>query len=258
MPFSAIAAAAAPFLAQGLNMFGNAMGARRQEAANMRIAKFQHDRNWDMYMTDRAYNTPLAQRQRFEAAGLNPALMYGQGTPGNVSAPQYPNIQAPNLQAIYADLGSKMQESLLMKSQTDLTNQKVTESGVKQDLMKQQKALIAANPYLNEAYVKSMVTNMEAVATLKQNERNYMVQYPSATDKPGEMNNGQIKMMNDIKLLEAKFNLANADKQIKAKIIESKGFQNELQRIQTEWMKNGEITPQHIYMGIMMILQKLM
>ena len=32
-----------------------------------------------------AYNTPLRQMQRLKEAGLNPALMYGQGTTGNTN-----------------------------------------------------------------------------------------------------------------------------------------------------------------------------
>lgn len=34
-----------------------------------------------------AYNTPQAQMARYKAAGLNPNLVYGQGTPGNQPAP---------------------------------------------------------------------------------------------------------------------------------------------------------------------------
>jgi len=34
-----------------------------------------------------AYNAPVAQMQRYRDAGLNPNLIYGQGTPGNQPAP---------------------------------------------------------------------------------------------------------------------------------------------------------------------------
>ena len=44
-----------------------------------------------MYDYQNAYNTPAMQMQRLKDAGLNPALMYGQGTTGNASG--YPQAQ---------------------------------------------------------------------------------------------------------------------------------------------------------------------
>jgi hypothetical protein len=47
-----------------------------------------------------AYNTPAKQMERLKAAGLNPALMYGQGNVGNamqLSGVQKANVQGPQL-----------------------------------------------------------------------------------------------------------------------------------------------------------------
>lgn len=48
-----------------------------------------------------AYNTPKAQMDRLRAAGLNPALMYGQGNVGNATAQtanvQKADVSGPNL-----------------------------------------------------------------------------------------------------------------------------------------------------------------
>jgi hypothetical protein len=53
--------------------------------------------SWNM---QNAYNSPEAQMNRFKAAGLNPHLIYGQGTAGNAtSMPQY---NPPHLQYSYA------------------------------------------------------------------------------------------------------------------------------------------------------------
>ena len=41
----------------------------------------------EMYDYQNKYNLPSAQMARLKAAGLNPALMYGQGTTGNASNP---------------------------------------------------------------------------------------------------------------------------------------------------------------------------
>lgn len=40
------------------------------------------------------YNSPASQMQRYQAAGLNPNLIYGQGTPGNQTV--LPEITAPS------------------------------------------------------------------------------------------------------------------------------------------------------------------
>lgn len=73
---------------------------QRTIAAQKAEAELAYQRSMEMWNMQNAYNTPEAQMQRFIEAGLNPHLIYGQGSPGNtaVSTPQY---QAPNLQYKY-------------------------------------------------------------------------------------------------------------------------------------------------------------
>lgn len=61
--------------------------------ARKRMAAMEFKRNKKMWKMMNAYNTPLMQMQRFKEAGLNPNLIYGQGTPGNVGS--YPTYNAP-------------------------------------------------------------------------------------------------------------------------------------------------------------------
>lgn len=254
MAIPAALAFSAPFLAQGLNMLGDVFGARRQQAANMKLAQFQHDRDWDMLQYQLQYNTPANQRKRWEEAGMNPALAYGHGTPGNLeSPPRFPNIQSANFQAATADLGTKLMASRLMQSQTDLTNQKVTESGVKQDLMAAQRDLVRANPYFKEEYVSSMIRGLMAAADAKEKSTYFNYDYT-------RVNDGQSYRKVDVEIdsLVQRFKLMQADQKVKAQIIESKEFQNALLEIQKKWMSDGEITPQHIYQGVMILMQKLM
>lgn len=256
MPFPWLAAAqiATPFLAQGLNMISGSAGANKQYHANKKLAAFQHAQNMELLKYQLAYNSPAAQRKRMEEAGYNPNMFYGTGTSGNMeSAPRYPDIQAPDIQSVYADLGTRLQQSRLLGAQADLTEQKSNESGVKQSLMKQQTAVLAANPYLDKKYLQSVVTLMESTAAIKQNERNVLLE-----SQPSGYSIGQEKILKELDLLNQRYNLGSKDLSIKAEIFKSKQFQNDLQRIQVEWMKDGSITPQHIYMGIMLLLQKLM
>lgn len=226
----------------GLSILGNYLAIRQQTKANKELIKYQN-----------AYNTPSNQRKRYEEANMNPNLAYSQGNPGNQSSPG-PTVDYQNA---FADIGEKIARIGLMKSQTDLTTTKVDESGVKQDLMRSQNALIKANPYMRKEYVDSMVTQLRSIATMKAQESSFMTStYPDAQGHRWER--GFLKMQRELDLLGQKYNLGSADQQIKAQVIESKEFQNSLLEIQKEWMADGDITPQHIYQGIMMLLSKFM
>lgn len=62
----------------------------------------------------------------------------------------------------------------------------------------------------------------------------------------------------EITQLEQRLKLNTSDLKVKAEIIESKEFENALKEIQVKWMKDAEITPQHVYQGIMLLMQGLM
>lgn len=61
----------------------NRQSAERINQANIDWQKEYYDKT-------NAYNTPQMQMQRFKEAGLNPHLIYGQGTPGNTTMPTPP------------------------------------------------------------------------------------------------------------------------------------------------------------------------
>lgn len=239
------------------NFLGGAFGARQQYRNQRRLneQQYQNDVKMMQFMLD--YNDPESQMQRFEDAGLNPHLVYGQGSPGNLeSPPKYPQQEAPST-AHFSGLGSQIMQMKLMQSQANLTDTKVEESTVKQDLMKAQENLVKANPYLNESYVSAMVTNLQSIANVKKQESDFLTQ---GVIKEGQFTGeaGFVKMRYEIEQLAQKFHLNQQDQQIKGKILQSKEFQNALQEIQVDWMKNKEITPQHIYQGIIMLLSKMM
>jgi len=79
----AIGGAVSGILGPVLNYVAN----ERTNKKNVELVKYQNE-----------YNTPVNQMSRFAEAGLNPNLMYGQGTPGNQSdVAQY---QAPDLSQV--------------------------------------------------------------------------------------------------------------------------------------------------------------
>lgn len=74
----------------GSGLFGG-IGQAMNFAQNVRLQQMQNQFNLDMWNRNNEYNSPQAQMERFKAAGLNPNLIYGQGSPGLSSAPPQQN-----------------------------------------------------------------------------------------------------------------------------------------------------------------------
>ena len=70
------------------NFLGNKQAEKNQQKQNeFNAAEAQKTRDWQekMWNLNNEYNTPLAQVNRLQDAGLNPNLVYGNGTMQNVS-----------------------------------------------------------------------------------------------------------------------------------------------------------------------------
>lgn len=68
---------------------------RETNQANRELAEYQAQFNERMWHMQNDYNSPSAQMERYAQAGLNPNLIYGQGTPGN--AGDYPKYDRPQM-----------------------------------------------------------------------------------------------------------------------------------------------------------------
>lgn len=96
----------------------NLQAVRETNKAQMDLAKYQADRNLDLWNLNNAYNTPSAQMERYKEAGLNPHLIYGNGSSsaGNSSSPaqgyEAPKLQAPHYD--YSGIGSSISTSAQM------------------------------------------------------------------------------------------------------------------------------------------------
>lgn len=252
-------AKAAPWIAQGVNFLGGLFGANRQQKKNKELAQFQHEKNMELLKYQLEYDAPKAQMARYLEAGLNPNLIYGSATPGNMSSPpQYPSVQPADYQSPYSSLGTKFQQSKLMEAQAGLTEAKTQESNVKQELMQSQEALVRSNPYLNPAYINAMVTNLKSIAAIKEQEAGFKLSKTQDDVTGVRWERGFLQMQRELDLLMQKYNMSEKDIKVKAEIIQSKEFENALKKIQVDWMKSGDMTPQHIYQGILMLLTKMM
>lgn len=253
-------------------------GPKRQYKYNKKLALLQNDLNrsnaeWAFnkelelrkYQMD--YDSPQARMQRYKDAGLNPNLIYGNDSAAGSftppSAPQVPAVDLGRVDAsntMLANFAESFQQARYMAAQTNLLETKAEESSVKQDLMSAQKDLVKANPYMKPEYVNAMVTNLKSIAELKEQEASFMLSKTVPGLDVGDVRweRGFLKMQTELNVLEQRFKLGQADQKVKASIIESKEFENALKEIQVKWMKDKEITPQHVYQGIMMLMQSLM
>lgn len=88
-------AAVAPTVQGAFGLIGGAL----QYHYNKKLAEQQNQYNLNMWNLQNEYNSPQAQMKRLEEAGLNTALMYGQGSTGNAAhAPEQVTPQAPNIE----------------------------------------------------------------------------------------------------------------------------------------------------------------
>lgn len=240
-----------------INIGGGFIGSGLQALFGKSYAQQQYDRDLKMMKFQMDYNSPVNQRKRFEEAGLNPALMYGQGSPGNLDRPpQYPQIKQPDFSFMQAGLGTTLAQMELMKAQADLTNQKVSESSTKQVMMEAQTALMQNNPHMRKEYVDSMVRNLTSVADLKEQEAGFMLS-KTRVDGVG-WDRGFLKMQRELDLLDSKFNLQSADAKIKAQVLESKEFQNWINDFTRRFMADGEVNRDHIMYFVKMIVNHLL
>lgn len=229
MPLPAFLAAAIPsVIATAANVIGGSYGASKQKDYSMEIAKYQNE-----------YNLPVNQMARLTDAGLNPNLMYGVASPGNMSAPQPVNVSAP-----YEGIGTTY-------LQAGLTSSKTSESSQKREVMKVQKEVLEANPWLNSGYVNALVSSMMSTAAMKKQEADF---YTGDAKYEGVSKPGIQKMQLEIETLVQRFNLNQADQKIKAEIVQSKEFQNEIDEVKARWLTDATINPQTIMEGVKMLL----
>jgi hypothetical protein len=75
--------------------------ARETNQANAELAKYNWQQQLGLWNAHNEYNTPSSQMARYRDAGLNPNLIYGQGSAGNSTS--LPTPATPTMQAAHVD-----------------------------------------------------------------------------------------------------------------------------------------------------------
>lgn len=102
------------------------IGQGLQYKYNKQLQDQQNQFNLDMWNLQNEYNSPQAQMKRYEEAGLNPALIYSQGNPGNASSAPVQGVpQAPEFSK---DLRELAQAFNIEGLKTAIANRKKAEA----------------------------------------------------------------------------------------------------------------------------------
>lgn len=238
------------------------ISADAQKKENRRVMQQQMDAQQQLIAQQNAYNTPSAQMGRLTSAGLNPHLMYGQGSTGNQPSPG----SAPSLNAVdFLGMGSKIggdisggvqmaMQNRLTASQIDATNAATRQRGAQTKLNELQAEVVKKNPLLDDAGFKATIDGLKAAAELKTNQAGFTKTQADIADKAS--GHTVAKIFNEVNLLEQRFKLGELDARIKAEVLKSKEFQNAILEVQKKFMTDADITPQHILQFVQLLLMK--
>lgn len=176
---------------------------KRQHKYNQELSEYQFDRNLAQWNRQNEYNSPLSQRQRLEEAGLNPALMYGNGavsTGNSNSMPQY--------QAFGQDLANNMMAAAQiqqMAANARLTNAKAKEQEEKNPFVADEAQAIIDNylstTQVNEHRVKEIIKGMEKTDVEIQQVRKVMDEIDARIAYTKTQEKGQ-QIINDLNEME--------------------------------------------------------
>lgn len=98
----------ASLITGGGNLLGSLLGFGSQERANkanLKLAEYQYSKALEMWNRQNEYNLPKNQMSRLTDAGLNPNLVYGNGTVQGLTSAPAPQYHAPTMGA-YTNFGS--------------------------------------------------------------------------------------------------------------------------------------------------------
>ncbi len=145
------------------NFLGNKQAEKNQQKQNeFNAAEAQKTRDWQemMWNKNNEYNTPLAQVNRLQEAGLNPNLVYGNGTMQNVSPMASSGAQAsstPFNDSIAARHAANF-DAIMRGLQTAITMQELKNK-------KAEGQNIESNTEKNNAEAKESIQRTENLAT---------------------------------------------------------------------------------------------
>lgn len=264
-------------IAEGVSTGINAItrgGPRRQYKWNKRAARdsmamqreqslWLMEQNKKLQAEQREYDSPSAVMARYKAAGLNPHLIYGGGSASGGGAfpfsaqPTSNQVAAPD--ASFPDVAPSYMEAARTASSIELQRQKTSESIQSEALKNAQTRIAEMNPMLNKDVAAAVVSSMEAVATAKANEARawWNLRERTSDGLYERYRLGDKKIEAEVEAMSQRLGLNTADLDLKNKVLESKEFENAMLEIQKKFLVDGDLSPDHIFKAVMLILSKM-
>jgi len=95
MPLPALIAAGGAIAGGAINAASTGKQNRKSREFTREMYALQKHDNLEFWNMQNDYNSPAAQMSRYQEAGLNPNLIYGQGSGGSAGAVQTPDVKQP-------------------------------------------------------------------------------------------------------------------------------------------------------------------
>lgn len=230
-----IIAAAGTTAAAGIQTAGAAVTNRKSYKFTKMLQEQQYERQKEMRDYANWYNSPVEQRARYEAAGLNPDLIYGGGSTSagmsetpSVSNNQFHAESPGNIgglvqQGINQFWNGIYQQNIVDKIQMEnklLAQRALNEAETSRLIRAQADAQLKTNTYLDDKLqlgneklagevlntgLNSQVINSQADLnrmSIKQTEQNMQIQQQELLLKIRQMNINEKKLEADLKLID--------------------------------------------------------
>lgn len=228
------------WLAAGIQSAGGVFGSMIAARANKKAWERQVQTEQAIWERDtkyqEQYNSPQAQMERFKAAGLNPNLIYGQGTPGNVSvtgtvprAESYLKGAEPFIQMT----ANAFSEGLLFAAELRKKNAEADLINVRRE------GAELTNEQLSQRIVAFDAQFPELMRKLRRD--NEIGEVTKDWQIIGARSANQ-KLYQDVKMNLQRMGILSLDDQIRTEVLESKRVQNELLQLQRDFLKEGDVS----------------
>jgi len=220
----------------------NAIGRRRERKLNEAYQRGQNE-----------YNSPASQMRRYQAAGLNPNLVYSQGTPGQQSE----SLRAPSgTSTVGTDFANTYNSSALAQSQVSAREASTERTKVLTDIDKLKGEVISRNPLLNDDAFNAIIDTLTDTARIKASEAGIRENDKFYSDATRQLQAN--KIFKEVEILEQRFKLGEMDMKIKASILESNEFKNAILEVQKKFLADKQVGPQQILEFVKLLLTKIL
>ena len=166
-------AAALSALTNGLGIAASQDAAREANDLQLQMFREQLGFNHNERLEVQKYNSPVEQRKRYEAAGINPYAMLGQMESGNVqaaTAPAAPTAHVANsTPADYGRIGDSLGEGFLKASQVESLNLDNAQKRIELQYKTAHEILSLQNE-ISEINSKKAITDLDKKRLLELNE----------------------------------------------------------------------------------------